>query len=57
MVELVNLFFLALAGTGRLLRLLDGMVVAFGNRVGGGDVIFEKDGGTGVVGDRRVVRL
>ena len=50
MVELVYLFFLALAGTGRLLRLLDGMVVAFDNRVGGGVVIaFEKDGGTGVV--------
>ena len=52
MVELVYLFFLALAGTGRLLRLLDGMVVAFDNRVGGGVVIafarFEKDGGTGV---------
>ena len=52
MVELVYLFFLALAGTGRLLRLLDGMVVAFDNRVGGGDVIafarFEKEGGTGV---------
>jgi len=49
MVELVYLFFLALAGTGRLLRLLDGMVVAFDNRVGGGVVIaFEKEGGTGV---------
>ena len=49
MVELVYLFFLALAGTVRLLRLLDGMVVAFDNRVGGGVVIaFEKDGGTGV---------
>ena len=49
MVELVYLFFLALAGMGRLLRLLDGMVVAFGNRVGGGVVIaFEKEGGTGV---------
>ena len=55
MVELVNLFFLALAGTGRLLRLLDGMVVAFGNRVGGGDVIFEKDGGTGVAGSAGAV--